>query len=175
PGDQGHRVAPLGHGDVRVGVLFGLPAVGGGARAGGVGVPALPRPPGHLRRRPGSHQPRPQAPPRRLPGDGALGDGGPHDPAAVLRQQLRWKKSWLRESLEVCRYFWRKNPAAALFTYASIIFPFLAPRVVLHAVLGRLLWGAASGLWFYRVGTYAMALLYSLYYAFRRMSALWPH
>ena len=66
---------------------------------------------------------------------------------AQLRQQLRWKKSWLRESLEVCRYFWRKNPAAAAFTYASIAFPFMAPFVVLHAVLGRLLWGAASGLW----------------------------
>ncbi|MFL5863233.1 MAG: glycosyltransferase [Solirubrobacteraceae bacterium] len=92
-----------------------------------------------------------------------------------LRQQLRWKKSWLRESLEVCRYFWRKNPVAALFTYASIVFPFLAPWVVLHAVLGRLLWGSASGLWFYLVGTYAMALLYSLYYAFRRKSGLWPH
>jgi len=92
-----------------------------------------------------------------------------------LRQQLRWKKSWLRESLEICRYFWRKNPAAALFTYASIVFPFLAPWVVLHAVLGRILWGSASGLWFYLVGTYAMALLYSLYYAFRRKSGLWPH
>ena len=92
-----------------------------------------------------------------------------------LRQQLRWKKSWLRESLEICRYFWRKNPAAAVFTYASIVFPFLAPWVVLHAVLGRLLWGSASGLWFYAVGTYAMALLYSLYYAFRRKSGLWPH
>ena len=92
-----------------------------------------------------------------------------------LRQQLRWKKSWLRESLEVCRYFWRKNPAAAVLTYASIVFPFMAPWVVLHAVLGRLLWGSASGLWFYLVGTYAMALLYSLYYAFRRKSGLWPH
>ena len=47
--------------------------------------------------------------------------------------------------------------------------------MVLHAVLGRLLWGSASGLWFYLVGTYAMALLYSLYYAFRRKSGLWPH
>jgi hyaluronan synthase len=92
-----------------------------------------------------------------------------------LRQQLRWKKSWLRESIEVCRYFWRKNPVAALFTYASIVFPFLAPWVVVHAVLGRLLWGSASGLWFYLIGTYAMALLYSLYYAFRRKSGLWPH
>lgn len=92
-----------------------------------------------------------------------------------LRQQLRWKKSWLRESLYVVRLFWRKNPLAALFTYASIGFPFLAPFVVLHAVLGRLVGGSISGLWFYLIGTYAMALLYSLFYAFKRDDGLWHH
>jgi hyaluronan synthase len=92
-----------------------------------------------------------------------------------FRQQLRWKKSWLRESLSVVRMFWRKNPLAALFTYASIIFPFMAPFVVLHALLGRLIGGSASGLWFYIIGTYAMALLYSLYYAFKRHDGLWHH
>jgi hyaluronan synthase len=92
-----------------------------------------------------------------------------------FRQQLRWKKSWLRESLAVVRYFWRKNPIAALFTYVSIAFPFMAPWVVLHAVAGRLLCGDPSGLWFYLIGTYAMALLYSLYYAFKRPDGLWHH
>ena len=92
-----------------------------------------------------------------------------------FRQQLRWKKSWLRESLQVLRYFWRKNPVAAVFTYASIAFPFMAPWVVLHAVGGRLVGGAAGGLWFYLIGTYSMALLYSLYYAFKRHDGLWYH
>ena len=92
-----------------------------------------------------------------------------------FRQQLRWKKSWLRESLSVVRMFWRKNPLAALFTYASIVFPFMAPFVVLHAVVGRLVGGSISGLWFYLIGTYAMALLYSLYYAFKRHDGLWHH
>jgi hyaluronan synthase len=92
-----------------------------------------------------------------------------------FRQQLRWKKSWLRESLHVLRYFWRKNPLAALFTYASIVFPFMAPWVVLHAVGGRLLGGQPGGLWFYIIGTYAMALLYSLLYAFKRHDGLWYH
>jgi hyaluronan synthase len=91
-----------------------------------------------------------------------------------FRQQLRWKKSWLRESMQVLRYFWRKNPIAALFTYASIAFPFFAPFVVMHAVAGRLFGGEASGLWFYIIGSYAMAVLYSLYYAFKR-GALWYH
>ena len=95
--------------------------------------------------------------------------------SVFFRQQLRWKKSWLRESTYVVRYFWRKNPVAAVFTYASIIFPLFAPWVVLHAVLGRLVDGAPGGLWFYLVGTYAMAMLYSLYYAFKRVDGLWYH
>ncbi|MCA1727439.1 MAG: glycosyltransferase family 2 protein [Actinobacteria bacterium] len=99
----------------------------------------------------------------------------PDSMRVFLRQQLRWKKSWLRESLYVCRYFWRKNPLAALLTYASIMFPFVAPLVVVHAVVARILSGGGDGLWFYLIGTYSMALLYSLYYAFRRQNGLWHH
>jgi hyaluronan synthase len=99
----------------------------------------------------------------------------PKSTRVFLRQQLRWKKSWLRESLQVCRYFWRKNPIAALFTYASIVFPFIAPFVVIHAVVARVLAGTGDGLWFYLIGTYAMALLYSLYYAWQREPGLWHH
>lgn len=99
----------------------------------------------------------------------------PERPRVFFRQQLRWKKSWLRESMQVVRYFWRKNPIAALFTYASIAFPFMAPWVVLHAVGGRLVGGSPGGLWFYIIGTYAMALLYSLYYAFKRGDGMWFH
>jgi hyaluronan synthase len=99
----------------------------------------------------------------------------PQRPRVFFRQQLRWKKSWLRESTNVVRYFWRKNPLAAVFTYASIAFPMMAPWVVLHAVGGRLVGGEPGGLWFYLIGTYAMALLYSLYYAFKRQDGLWFH
>jgi hypothetical protein len=75
----------------------------------------------------------------------------------------------------VMRYFWRKNPIAALLTYVSILFPFCAPFVVLHALVGHVQHGANDGLWFYLIGTYAAALLYALYYAFRRSSGLWHH
>jgi hyaluronan synthase len=98
----------------------------------------------------------------------------PERPKQFFRQQLRWKKSWLRENLYVVRYFWRKNPLAALFTYASVIFPFFAPFVVLHA-LANAITGSHSTLWFYVIGSYAMALLYSLYYLIRRPNGLWYH
>jgi hyaluronan synthase len=98
----------------------------------------------------------------------------PERPKQFFRQQLRWKKSWLRENLYVVRYFWRKNPLAALFTYASVAFPFFAPFVVLHA-LANAVTGSYTTLWFYVIGSYAMALLYSLYYLVRRPNGLWYH
>jgi hyaluronan synthase len=90
-----------------------------------------------------------------------------------LVQQLRWKKSWLRESLHVVRFVWRKNPIAAALTYMSVAFPWVAPLVLVHS----LFWRAASvgDPWFYVMGAYVMALLYSLYYAVARRSPLWWH
>jgi hyaluronan synthase len=91
-----------------------------------------------------------------------------------FRQQLRWKKSWLRENLYVVRFIWRKHPLGALFTYAGVAFPFIAPLVVLHAV-SNIAGGETATLWFYAVGSYAMAVLYSLYYLVRRPDGLWFH
>ncbi len=88
-------------------------------------------------------------------------------------QQLRWKKSWLRESLHVSRFMWRKHPVAAALTYLGVAFPWVAPLVILHAVWFRAV-GVGSPL-FYLVGAYVMAVLYSLYYAVHRRSPLWWH
>ena len=90
-----------------------------------------------------------------------------------LVQQLRWKKSWLRESLHVGRFIWRKHPAAAAATYFGILFPWVAPVVVMHAVVWNSV--ALGDPWMYLVGVYCMALLYSLYYAVSRRSPLWYH
>jgi hyaluronan synthase len=90
-----------------------------------------------------------------------------------LRQQLRWKKSWLRESLHVSRFIWRKHPVAAAITYMGVLFPWVAPIVVAHAIFWRTI-GPGSPL-FYLMGAYVMAVLYSLYYAVRRRSPLWWH
>jgi hyaluronan synthase len=91
-----------------------------------------------------------------------------------FRQQLRWKKSWLRESLYLVSFVWRKNPVAAVFTYASILFPLFAPFVVLRAV-SNAAFGSVDTFWFYVIGSYAMAVVYSLYYAFVRGDGLWFH
>jgi hyaluronan synthase len=90
-----------------------------------------------------------------------------------LVQQCRWKKSWLRESLHIARFVWRKHPIAAALTYMGVVFPWIAPVVLVHSLLYRSL--AAGSPLFYVMGAYVMALLYSLYYAISRRSPLWWH
>jgi len=90
-----------------------------------------------------------------------------------LIQQIRWRKSWLRESLHVVRFMWRKHPIAAILTYLGVFFPWVAPVVAFRS----LYWNSfmTGSPWFYLMGAYVMALLYSLYYAVSRKSPLWHH
>jgi hyaluronan synthase len=96
----------------------------------------------------------------------------PHQFKGFLVQQTRWKKSWLRESLIASTFFWRKNPIASIPTYASNVFPIVAPVVIFHACIWNPL-VHGSDPWMYLVGLYAMAVLYSLYYGFTRRKPYW--
>jgi hyaluronan synthase len=87
-----------------------------------------------------------------------------------MRQQLRWKRSWTRESLIVATFIWRKHPAAALATYAGILLPLVAPVTAVRAVTWQPLVMDAGAPLIYLTGVYSMALVYGLYYATRRGS-----
>jgi hyaluronan synthase len=92
---------------------------------------------------------------------------------AFLVQQVRWRKSWVRESLHVVRFIWRKHPVASSLTYLGIVFPWVAPVVAFRSLYWHSL--TIGDPWFYLMGAYVMALLYSLYYAVSRKSPLWHH
>lgn len=47
-----------------------------------------------------------------------------------LKQQLRWKKSWIREGFVSSSFMWKKHPIAALSFYINLILPMLGPLVV---------------------------------------------
>jgi hyaluronan synthase len=96
----------------------------------------------------------------------------PERTAGFLVQQIRWKKSWVRETLIACTFMWRKNPIAAIATYASNVFPLVAPIVIVRALFWRPAMDGADPA-MYLVGLYAMAVLYSLYYAWQRGSPYW--
>ena len=85
-----------------------------------------------------------------------------------MRQQARWKRSWTRESLLVATFMWRKHPAASLAVYVGMILPLIAPITALRAVFWRTLVQGHAAPLIYLVGIYAIALVYSLYFAVRK-------
>lgn len=52
-----------------------------------------------------------------------------------FRQQLRWKKSWSRETLTAVRLMWRKQPMAAASYYAGVLLTLCAPFMVIRNVI----------------------------------------
>ncbi len=85
-----------------------------------------------------------------------------------LRQQLRWKRSWTRESLILMGFVWRKHPVAALQAYAGVLLSIVAPIVALRALVWLPLVGHRGVPLIYVAGIYAMALAYGLYYVVRQ-------
>jgi hyaluronan synthase len=91
-----------------------------------------------------------------------------------FRQQLRWKKSWVRETFIAGRFMWRRHPLAAFFFYLGGIFPLLSPIVVFGALVYPLFVGGSVSL-LYIYGATLMSGLYGLYYLGRMRSGLWVY
>lgn len=89
-----------------------------------------------------------------------------------LLQQLRWKKSWLRETWIASGFMFQKHPVAAVSFYASSFFSLLSPIMVL-----RVLYLQANGqdaiLASYLLGIILIALLQSLYFLYKRPGPNW--
>lgn len=89
-----------------------------------------------------------------------------------LKQQMRWKRSWLRESIIAAKYMWRKEALAALTFYMGLIVPILAPVVVLY----NLVYVPITHHIFpttFLVGILMMSMLMSAAQLFLRRSSTW--
>ena len=80
-----------------------------------------------------------------------------------MRQQQRWKKSWIRETFIASTFMWKKNPLAAFSFYAYVFLAFISPIVFFRALVW---YPAAHGTWpvVYLAGLFLMLLLHGLYY-----------
>lgn len=89
-----------------------------------------------------------------------------------LKQQMRWKRSWLRESLIAGGFMWKKEPFMALFFYMGLLVPIAAPVVVLYNLvyipLAHRVFPAT-----FLIGIFMMALLMSMAQLFLRRSSTW--
>jgi hyaluronan synthase len=94
-----------------------------------------------------------------------------------LRQQMRWKRSWTRESPRLAAFVWRKNIVAALFAYIGIALTLLSPVAAVRSLAWRPLVLHAGPPMIYVIGLAAMALVYGLYYATHKgfRNGLWLH
>jgi hyaluronan synthase len=91
-----------------------------------------------------------------------------------FRQQLRWKKSWFRESLIAGTFMWCKHPFAAVFFYLGIVLPLVSPLIVLgNFVFGPIFSGTLPI--YYIMGFGLISVLYCSYYASRRPNRKWPY
>jgi len=89
-----------------------------------------------------------------------------------LKQQMRWKRSWLRESLIASGFMWRKEPFMALSFYMGVLVPLLAPIIVIFNLIYIPILHRVLPLHFI-VGLCLMALLMSMAQLFLRRSSTW--
>jgi hyaluronan synthase len=87
----------------------------------------------------------------------------PNNMRQYVRQQQRWKKSWIRETFIASSFLWRKHPLAAFFFYSYVFLAFAGPVVFLHAVVWNPLTSHAFPA-IYLSGLFLMLFLHGIYY-----------
>jgi len=96
----------------------------------------------------------------------------PNKHPVFLKQQMRWKRSWLRESLIAATFMWKKEPFMSVSFYMGVIVPIAAPIVVLYNLVYVPLTHHIFPTTFL-VGIFMMSMLMSSAQLFLRRSSIW--
>ncbi len=80
-----------------------------------------------------------------------------------IKQQQRWKKSWVRETIIAASFLWKKNPLAAMFFYTYIFLAVFAPLVFFRAVIWNPVIDGTLPI-VYLAGLFLMLFLHGIYY-----------
>lgn len=96
----------------------------------------------------------------------------PNTHSVFLKQQMRWKRSWLRESLIAASFMWKKEPFMALSFYMGLLVPLLAPVIVIYNLIYIPLMHRVFPLTFI-IGIVLMSLLMSMAQLLLRCSSTW--
>lgn len=98
----------------------------------------------------------------------------PHRYGTFVRQQLRWKKSWSRETFLLLLHSWRSRPVAFPFIVMGALTSLLSPVVLLYNfAVEPLVHGRAPVL--YLVGLYLATVAYAALYRALRNDGLWRY
>ncbi len=87
----------------------------------------------------------------------------PDNFAKYVKQQQRWKKSWIRETFIASLFMWRKHPLAAASFYSYVFLAFASPVVFFRAMVW---YPIMLSTWpvVYLIGLMLMLFLHGLYY-----------
>lgn len=96
----------------------------------------------------------------------------PNNHKQFLKQQMRWKRSWLRESLKAGAFMWRKEPLMSISFYIGLLIPMIAPLIVVY----NLIYVPATMHIFpttFLLGLLLMSLMMSFMQLLMKRSSLW--
>lgn len=96
----------------------------------------------------------------------------PNTYKVFLKQQMRWKRSWLRETFIAATFMWKKEPFMSLSFYMGLIVPILAPVIVIYNLFYIPLTHRVFPLTFL-IGIFAMAMLMSFAQLLLKRSSIW--
>jgi len=96
----------------------------------------------------------------------------PENFKTYVKQQQRWKKSWIRETFIASSFIWKKNPWAAIFFYLYVFLAFTSPIVFLRAVVWH---PYIENTWplVYLSGLLLMLILHGIYYRIKAGKQAW--
>lgn len=96
----------------------------------------------------------------------------PDDHRTFLSQQMRWKRSWFRETLRGMGFMWKRPPLMSISFYLGFILPLFGPAVVVRSLLYVPMTQHRSP-FIYIMGVFLMSCLLSCSYLFFKRSRLW--
>lgn len=96
----------------------------------------------------------------------------PNNHKMFLKQQMRWKRSWLRESLIAAGFMWKKEPFMVLSFYIGVLVPIAAPAIVIYNLIYvPVVYNIFPSTFI--IGILLMSLLMSMAQLFLRRSTTW--
>jgi hyaluronan synthase len=91
-----------------------------------------------------------------------------------FRQQLRWKKSWIREGTVASKFMWRKHPVASVSYYTNLLLPILGPVIALNALfISPIIYRVAPIV--FVGGIIGMSCLFGIFYYIKSKNKYWPY
>lgn len=97
----------------------------------------------------------------------------PHTYKKFMKQQLRWKKSWVREGATAARFMWKKHPIAALSFYINLLLPIFGPLLVARVLYLSILGGRPGAFFVFIVGTSLMGIAFSTFLNIMERKLYW--